>query len=416
MPRLDVARVNFSDVRRDVVYAAVVLENAYLNVTLLPEMGRVFRIVDKVTGHDLLWRNSVAAPNGANNDLGWWLWIGGIEYTLPGQEHGFTWALEWTWSVVNESAVVASVTEPTTGLVETLTFSLDGASLRTGVALHNPAEHNRTAHFAHWTNVPFVPGPANVLPDSTELLLPTPSVSVDPRWQKNLGPATQTWSTSPLRFISSWVNGTRMGDLTTNGLSEGFFGAYSHADDVGGLRLFDKGATPGCDTWTYGFHPPPCFPQNERIAPGDCRYAEMWGGTVKHLEVLRPLVSGRSIAWEERVAPFRGIGGLSWANRYFAANVVERTAGSGGNVVVAVAPLAEISGATVSVVCRRSGKEVAEVAVGDVTPAGAVRATLHGDFQDTDLVVVRGFGGLELGSFAVGDKVSSRLPGTTVPT
>ena len=96
---------------------------------------------------------------------------------------------------------------------------------------------------------------------------------------------------------------------------------------------------------------------------------------------------------------------------------MERTAGSGGNVVVAVAPLAEISGATVSVVCRRSGKEVAEVAVGDVTPAGAVRATLHGDFQDTDLVVVRGFGGLELGSFAVGDKVSSRLPeGTTVPT
>ena len=54
-------------------------------------MGRVYSLVSKVTGHETLWRNDVARPGGANNKLGWWLWIGGIEYTLPGEEHGYTY-------------------------------------------------------------------------------------------------------------------------------------------------------------------------------------------------------------------------------------------------------------------------------------------------------------------------------------
>ena len=44
-------------------------------------MGRVYSIFHKPTGHHLLWKNDIAWPGGANNKLGWWLWIGGIEYT-----------------------------------------------------------------------------------------------------------------------------------------------------------------------------------------------------------------------------------------------------------------------------------------------------------------------------------------------
>lgn len=60
----------------------VVLETEYARVVLLPKMGRVFSVLHKPTGHQLLWRNDVAWPGGANNALGWWLWIGGIEYAI----------------------------------------------------------------------------------------------------------------------------------------------------------------------------------------------------------------------------------------------------------------------------------------------------------------------------------------------
>ena len=308
MPRLNVSKVDYADVIT-VAHDAVVLENEFLKVTLLPAVGRVYRIEDKDTGHDLLWRNRIAAPGGANNDLGWWLWIGGIEYTLPGQEHGFTWALRWDWRILSGStaaAVTTSVVEPTTGMVETLTFSLapGSISLDTRVRLHNPSE-TRTAMFAHWTNVPFV-GPNNRLPDSSEFIVPTASISVEPRWQANLGPSKQDWATSPLRFFANWTNGTRMGDFTSDGFfenSEGlstssFFGIFWRENNSGGIRIFDPNANPGLDTWTYGLEPPDrCVPQNVNISR--CSYAEMWGGTVKHLEKVKPLSPRDNLTWTE---------------------------------------------------------------------------------------------------------------------
>ena len=43
-----------------------------------------------------------------------------------------------------------------------------------------------------------------------------------------------------------------MGDITSDGLAEGFFGAYSHDKGEGGVRIFDPDTNPGLDTWTYG--------------------------------------------------------------------------------------------------------------------------------------------------------------------
>ena len=50
---------------------AVELESAELLVVLLPAMGRVYRVVNKDTAHDVLWRNDIARPGGANNKLGY---------------------------------------------------------------------------------------------------------------------------------------------------------------------------------------------------------------------------------------------------------------------------------------------------------------------------------------------------------
>ena len=45
------------------------------------------------------------------------------------------------------------------------------------------------------------PGGENELTDNTEFIIPTESILIADRWQKNLGPSPQVWSESPLRYI-----------------------------------------------------------------------------------------------------------------------------------------------------------------------------------------------------------------------
>ena len=78
MPTLNLSTVDYTKVVSK-THEVIVLDNDHLHVVILPAMGRVYSILYKPTGHDVLWRNDIAWPGGANNKLGWWLWIGGIE-------------------------------------------------------------------------------------------------------------------------------------------------------------------------------------------------------------------------------------------------------------------------------------------------------------------------------------------------
>ena len=308
LPELDLKSVNFSRIVNK-THVSVTLENEHLRVIVLPEMGRVYRIISKRTGHDVLWRNDVATPGGANNKLGWWLWIGGIEYTLPGEEHGYTWAIPWKWKIKENStsrkAIQLTVKEPSTGLVERLTLSLGlrCASLRADIDITNPGVD--PTKFAHWTNVPMVPGGKNELEDDTVFEIPTKEILIAKRWQQNLGRSPQNWQTSQLRSISGWNGG--MGDFTAKGMTAGYFGTYAAMADEGVLRIFNSTATPGLDTWTYGFHP------KKDVIPGEMNrsngYAEMWGGNVKTFPDERAPIDGNnsSIFWTEWIHPYHGV-------------------------------------------------------------------------------------------------------------
>ena len=78
-------------------------------------------------------------------------------------------------------SVSAWVTEPTTQLREELTWTLAAGSsaLQTRVTIHNPTQGIQ--RFAHWVNVPFVPGGENQLTDNTEFIIPTKRVNVSER-------------------------------------------------------------------------------------------------------------------------------------------------------------------------------------------------------------------------------------------
>ncbi len=317
--------LDLSAVRRDQVvdkvHRGVVLENEYLTLTLLPDMGRIYSLVYKPTGHEAFWRNDIVTVGGAQNAAGWWIWIGGAEFTLPGDEHGTTWAEPWTSSILEDSdrrkAVRMAVLEPGTGLREEIDISLAPAcaGFETRVHIVNPTE--KTVDYAHWINPQWAPGGWNELTDNTEFIIPTDDIIVPERFRAALGPSPQRWATSPLRFIKGWDKG--WGDLMAGELREGFFGAYSHDEQEGVVRVFDKDLNPGVDVWTYGYHPRP--PGQIPMGSGapNRGYAEMWGGTSKTFpDERRSLGSGESIEWTEWMVPFHLTGGLTTADRDFA--------------------------------------------------------------------------------------------------
>ena len=254
LPYLDFERIDWERIvaKR---HRRVVLESDYVRVEVLPEMGRVYSLIDKRTGHDPLWKNDIVRPGGANNPTGWWLWIGGIEYTLPGYEHGTTFAMPWTWKILEDHpdqvSMSMATTEPLTGLIHRvrLTVHRGSAALETQIRIHNPGAD--TVQFAHWVNPMWAPGGENELTDNTEFIIPTKSILIADRWQQNLGPSPQVWSESPLRYIRGW----KAGDIMADGLTAGYYSAYSHDAEEGVVRVFDPVLNPGVDVWTYGFHP-----------------------------------------------------------------------------------------------------------------------------------------------------------------
>ncbi|MBM3294949.1 MAG: DUF5107 domain-containing protein [Candidatus Aminicenantes bacterium] len=77
-PALD----RLTDTKRDVAYRAVYLENEFVKICLLPEIGgRIFSAVDKTNGYDFVYRQHVVKP-ALIGMLGAWI-SGGVEWNIP---------------------------------------------------------------------------------------------------------------------------------------------------------------------------------------------------------------------------------------------------------------------------------------------------------------------------------------------
>src|SRR5690606_15616565 len=80
-----------ADVKEDVSYRAVWLENEYLKVMILPELGgRIQRALDKTNGCDFVYYNQVIKP-ALVGLTGPWI-SGGIEFNWPQHHRPSTYA------------------------------------------------------------------------------------------------------------------------------------------------------------------------------------------------------------------------------------------------------------------------------------------------------------------------------------
>ena len=156
------------DEKKDVTYEAVILENEYIYVMVLPCLGgRIQRAYDKTNGYDFVYYNEVIKP-ALVGLLGPWI-SGGIEFNWP-QHHRPTTYMPTSYHL-DENAdgsvtlAIGDVDEMYgTRVVTRFTIYPGKAYIEIKAQLYNRTNHTQT--FLWWAN------PAVPVNDNTQSVFP----------------------------------------------------------------------------------------------------------------------------------------------------------------------------------------------------------------------------------------------------
>ncbi len=341
-------RLDFDDVAGPAprAYRAVVLQNTYVQLAVVPELGgRILRWTDRMTGRQLFYANPVVKPThwGCR---GWWLATGGMEWAFPTEEHGLNEYRPWQYQLLWNGVRVWD-TDDRTGLTVEVTLRLDGEhSYFTLVPrITNPTGETQSYQF--WANAMLTLSDTNVPSPDLTFILPDDAVTVHSTGDGNLpGPGGQmAWPVHNGRDLSRYSEWHQYLGVFANPAQVGFVGAYDLESDQGVVRVFPHTTATGVKLFCMGDLPSSLWTDD------GSRYFELWGGLTPTFRAYWTLQPGASVAWTERWYPVSSIGGYNWANEEAAIRLTP----SSEEVEVAVATTRAMNG---TVVLWQGGVEV----------------------------------------------------------
>ncbi|MGK9173300.1 DUF5107 domain-containing protein [Yokenella regensburgei] len=243
-----------SDSRTDKAWQAVWLENEYLKIMILPELGgRVQKAFDKVKQRDFVYHNEVIKP-ALVGLLGPWI-SGGIEFNWP-QHHRPTTFMPVD-SMLEEhedgsKTVWVGETEPMHGLQVMTGFTLrpERAALEIGSRVYNANATPR--HFLWWAN-PAVKGG-----DDHQSVFPPDVTAVFDHGKRAVSSFPIATGTYYKVDYSAGVDISRYKNVPvpTSYMAEksayDFVGAWSQDENGGLLHVADHHIAPGKKQWSWG--------------------------------------------------------------------------------------------------------------------------------------------------------------------
>ncbi|HDQ73926.1 MAG TPA: DUF5107 domain-containing protein [Chloroflexi bacterium] len=342
-PRLDFDAVSGPTPR---VYRAVYLQNQYVQLVVLPELGgRILRWTDLSTGRQLFYANPVIKPT-RWGFRGWWLATGGMEWAFPEEGHGLNEYRPWQYRLIGNGVQVWD-TDERTGLLVQVTIQLDDmhSYFTLSPRISNPSAE--TAAYQFWANAMLTLSDANAPSSALSFVLPGDAVTVHSSADGSLpGPGGRmAWPLYNGRDFSRYETWQQYLGVFANPAAAGFVGAYDSQSDQGIVRIFPHQVAQGVKIFCLGDLPASLWTDD------GSRYFELWGGLTPTFWDYRTLEPGGSVAWTERWYPVSGIGAYNWANEVAAI----RLAPMGDRAEIAVATSRALEG---QVVLRRGGVEV----------------------------------------------------------
>ncbi|WP_433286124.1 DUF5107 domain-containing protein [Pseudonocardia sp. CA-142604] len=258
-----------SPVKAPVEWAAVHLENRWLRVLVLPELGgRIHVGHDRSSGYDFFYRNPVIKP-ALVGLAGPWI-AGGVEFNWP-QHHRPATFLPTDVEVEHEPdgavTVWCSDHDPFTRMkgMHGIRLRPDRATLELRVRLYNRSEQTQT--FLWWANVAarvgphyqsFFPRDVRVVADHARRAVTAfpaadrPYYGVDyPGRHDHVGVAADGVEVRGDRL--DWYRNIPVPtSYMCVGSREGFFGGYDHAARAGFVHVADRFLSVGKKQWTWG--------------------------------------------------------------------------------------------------------------------------------------------------------------------
>ena len=243
-----------SDVKTDKEYNAVFLENDYILVMILPEIGgKIQRLYDKTNGYDAVYYNEVIKP-ALVGLAGPWV-SGGIEFNWPQHHRPSTFdPVDYTISENKDGSVTVWVGETekmfhTKGMAG-FTVYPDKAYLEIKGQVYNPTD--RTQTFLWWAN------PAVAVNDYTQSIFPPDVHAVMDHGKRAVSKfpiadgVYYKVDYAPGTDISRYKNIPVPTSYMAYHSDFNFIGNYDYSKQAGLLHIADHHVSPGKKQWTWG--------------------------------------------------------------------------------------------------------------------------------------------------------------------
>jgi hypothetical protein len=305
-------------------YRLLVLENEYLRLTLLPEIGgRIWQVIHKPSDGAMFYQNSVVKPSpwGPGRQLGW-LALGGMEWNLPVSEHGYDWGTSWEVTPLRHSDQLVSITVslPKDGraLEANITISLRAGEASFEVAPAIVNRSGRTLAFDYWHTAMLAPGTGNRPSEQLHFILPNSMMTVhstgDPAMPEPAGQFTwPVYNGRDLSLLGHWEQ--YLGFFEYPAAHGPFVGVYDRGGDAGAVRVYPADTARGSKVFGLGWR---SALNSDNFTDDGSAYVELHGGLAPTFFEQVSLAAGGSAAWRETWYPVWGIGDLTFANEWAA--------------------------------------------------------------------------------------------------
>lgn len=243
-----------ADVKTDKEYTAIFLENDYIMVMILPEIGgRIQRLYDKTNGYDAVYYNEVIKP-ALVGLAGPWI-SGGIEFNWPQHHRPSTFdPVDYTIEENEDGSVTVWVGETekmfhTKGMAG-FTLYPDRAYLEIKGQVYNPTDRPQT--FLWWAN------PAVAVNEHTQSIFPPDVHAVMDHGKRDVSAfpiadgVYYKVNYAPGTDISRYKNIPVPTSYMAYRSDFNFIGNYDYGRGAGLLHIADHHISPGKKQWTWG--------------------------------------------------------------------------------------------------------------------------------------------------------------------
>ena len=299
------ARTNLTDRRSERTWRTLVLENEYLRVVVLPDLGgRIYSCVDKATGADLFYANaSIKLADVAYR--GAWVALG-VEFNFP-VSHNWVTVSPVDFGTTGHEDGSASVWVGNTDRPYGMTWRVE-LRLRPGRSLleQTTTLYNRSdvRHRFYWWTTASVraDGDTHVL-YPMELSASHYFADVDTWPVDSTGTDLSYPRNHTAGFVSRFAYGTR----------EAFMGVYSPATQSGMVHVAEPHEMPGKKIWSWGWDDEG-KDWRRALSDDESAYLEVQAGLFRNQETYAFLEPQQRLRFRETYQPVRRIGGFSRAN------------------------------------------------------------------------------------------------------